>query len=120
MVLIPHIPLKELKSLIKLFPDSINIYGAFYDGQMIAGVLNIMVKEGVALAFYISHKEDFQELRPLNLLFFDIFKWSLKNNIKVYDFGTFTDKGIANMGLGRFKESFGASGVFRDSFKILF
>ena len=51
---------------------------------MIAGVLNIMVKEGVALAFYISHKEDFQELRPLNLLFFDIFKWSLKNNIKVY------------------------------------
>ena len=87
---------------------------------MIAGVLNIMVKESVALAFYISHKEDFQELRPLNLLFFDIFKWSLKNNIKVYDFGTFTDKGIANMGLGRFKESFGASGVFRDSFKILF
>ena len=53
-------------------------------------------------------------------MFFDIFKWSLKNNIKVYDFGTFTDKGIANMGLGRFKESFGASGVFRDSFKILF
>ena len=96
------------------------VYGAFYDRQMIAGVLNIMVKEGVALAFYISHKEDFQELRPLNLLFFDIFKWSLKNNIKVYDFGTFTDKGIANMGLGRFKESFGASGVFRDSFKILF
>ena len=116
----PTHSLKELKSLIKLFPDSINIYGAFFDGQMIAGVLNIMVKEGVALAFYISHKEDFQELRPLNLLFFDIFKWSLKNNIKVYDFGTFTDKGIANMGLGRFKESFGASGVFRDSFKILF
>ena len=116
----PTHSLIELKSLIKLFPESINIFGAFYDNQMIAGVLNIVVKEGVALAFYISHKEDFQELRPLNLLFFDIFKWCLKNNIKVYDFGTFTEKGIANMGLGRFKESFGASGVFRDSFKILF
>tara|TARA_B100001989_G_scaffold116928_1_gene82267 strand:+ start:10 stop:975 length:966 start_codon:yes stop_codon:yes gene_type:complete len=116
----PTHSLKELKSLIELFPDSINIFGAFYEKKMIAGVLNIVVKEGVALAFYISHKEGFQELRPLNLLFFDIFKWSLKNNIKVYDFGTFTDKGIANMGLGRFKESFGASGVFRDSFKILF
>jgi len=116
----PTHSLEELKSLIKLFPDSINIFGAFYDNQMIAGVLNIVVKEGVALAFYISHKEDFQELRPLNLLFFDIFKWCLKNNIKVYDFGTFTDNGIANMGLGRFKESFGASGVFRDSLKILF
>ena len=116
----PTHSLIELKSLIKLFPESINIFGAFYDNQMIAGVLNIVVKNGVALAFYISHKEDFQELRPLNLLFFDIFKWCLKNNIKVYDFGTFTEKGIANMGLGRFKESFGASGVFRDSFKILF
>ena len=41
----------------------------------------------MALAFYISHKEDFQELRPLNLLFL-IFHWGLKNNIKVYDFGT--------------------------------
>ena len=116
----PTHSLVELKSLIKLFPESINIFGAFYDNQMIAGVLNIVVKEGVALAFYISHKENYQELRPLNLLFFDIFKWGLKNNIKVYDFGTFTEKGIANMGLGRFKESFGASGVFRDSFKILF
>ena len=116
----PTHSLKELTSLIKLFPDSINIFGSFYDKQMIAGVLNIIVKEGVALAFYISHKKDFQELRPLNLLFFDIFKWGLKNNIKIYDFGTFTDKGIANMGLGRFKESFGASGVFRDTFKILF
>tara|TARA_B100001564_G_scaffold359442_1_gene381263 strand:+ start:2923 stop:3888 length:966 start_codon:yes stop_codon:yes gene_type:complete len=116
----PTHSLLELKSLIKLFPESINIFGAFYDDQMIAGVLNIIVKEGVALAFYISHKEDFQDLRPLNLLFFDIFKWGLKNNIKVYDFGTFTDNGIANMGLGRFKESFGASGVFRDSFEIRF
>ncbi len=116
----PTHTLDELKLLIKLFPNSINFFGAFYDKQMIAGVLNIIVKEGVALAFYISHKEEFQELRPLNLLFFDIFKWGLKNNIKVYDFGTFTDKGVANMGLGRFKESFGASGVFRDTFKILF
>ncbi len=116
----PTHSLAELKLLIKLFPKSINVFGAFYDNQMIAGVLNIIVKEGVALAFYISHREDFQELRPLNLLFFDIFKWGLNNNIKVYDFGTFTEEGIVNMGLGRFKESFGASGVFRDSFKILF
>ena len=116
----PTHTLEELKSLIKLFPESINIFGAFYGGQMIAGVLNIVVKEGVALAFYISHIEDFQELRPLNLLFFDIFKWGLQNKIKIYDFGTFTENGVANMGLGRFKESFGSSGVFRDSLKILF
>ena len=65
-------------------------------------------------------KNDYQELRPLNLLFFNVFKWATRQKIKVYDFGTFTVNGVANMGLGRFKENFGASGVFRDSFQKLF
>ena len=116
----PTHTIDELKTLITLFPEEINVFGAFYNHQMIAGVLNIIVKEGVALAFYISHKNEFQELRPLNLLFFNIFKWAITKNIKMYDFGTFTVDGVANMGLGRFKENFGASGVFRDSLKILF
>ena len=77
----------------RIFPNSINIFGAFYEDQMIAGVLNFIVKEDVALAFYISHKNEYQKL---------------------------TVDGAANMGLGRFKENFGASGVFRDSFQILF
>ena len=116
----PTHTIDELKTLITLFPEEINLFGAFYNHQMIAGVLNIIVKEGVVLAFYISHKNEFQELRPLNLLFFNIFKWAITKNIKMYDFGTFTVDGVANMGLGRFKENFGASGVFRDSLKILF
>ena len=106
--------------LIDLFPESINVFGAFYEGQMIAGALNFIVKEDVVLAFYISHKEEFQELRPLNLLFYSIFKWAIKEKIKVYDFGIFTVDGEPNMGLGRFKENFGASGIFRDTFQILF
>tara|TARA_B100001057_G_scaffold24409_1_gene22520 strand:+ start:77 stop:1042 length:966 start_codon:yes stop_codon:yes gene_type:complete len=116
----PTHTIDELKTLITFFPEEINVFGAFYNNQMIAGVLNIIVKEGVVLAFYISHKNEFQELRPLNLLFFNIFKWAITKNIKMYDFGTFTVDGVANMGLGRFKENFGASGVFRDTLKILF
>jgi hypothetical protein len=116
----PTHTIDELESLMRIFPNSINIFGAFYEDQMIAGVLNFIVKEDVALAFYISHKNEYQKLRPLNLLFFNVFKWATKQKIKVYDFGTFTVDGAANMGLGRFKENFGASGVFRDSFQILF
>ena len=92
---------------------------SFYKDQMIAGVLNFIVKDDVALAFYISHKDEFQDLRPLNLLFYNIFKWALNKNIKVYDFGIFTVDGEPNMGLGRFKENFGASGIFRDTFQII-
>ena len=116
----PTHSLKELHKLIDLFPESINIFGAFYEGKMIAGVLNFIVKEDVALSFYISHKEEFQDLRPLNLLFYSIFKWAVKEKIKVYDFGIFTINGEPNMGLGRFKENFGASGIFRDTFQIVF
>ena len=87
---------------------------------MIAGVLNFNIKDDVVLAFYISHKEKFQELRPLNLLFYSIFEWCIKEKIKVYDFGIFTVSGEPNMGLGRFKENFGASGIFRDTFQIIF
>ena len=116
----PTHTIEELKSIINIFPNSINIFGAFYEGQMIAGVLNFVAKKDVVLAFYISHKSEHQDLRPLNLLFFNVFKWAKEQEIKVYDFGTFTVDGIANMGLGRFKENFGASGVFRDSFQILF
>ena len=116
----PTHTLQEIYKLIDLFPESINVFGAFYEGQMIAGALNFIVKEDVVLAFYISHKEEFQELRPLNLLFYYIFKWAIKEKIKVYDFGIFTVDGEPNMGLGRFKENFGASGIFRDTFQILF
>ncbi len=111
---------QEINDLIKLFPDSINIFGAFYRGEMIAGVLNFIIKHDVVLAFYISHKEKFQELRPLNLLFYSIFEWCIEEKIKVYDFGIFTVDGEPNMGLGRFKENFGASGIFRDTFQIMF
>ena len=116
----PTHTVQEINDLIDLFPDSINIFGAFYKGEMIAGVLNFIIKDNVVLAFYISHKEKFQELRPLNFLFYSIFEWCIKEKIKVYDFGIFTVDGEPNMGLGRFKENFGASGIFRDTFQIIF
>ena len=116
----PTHTIQEINDLIDLFPDSINIFGAFYKEEMIGGVLNFIIRDNVALAFYISHKEKFQELRPLNLLFYSIFEWCIKEKIKVYDFGIFTLNGEPNMGLGRFKENFGASGIFRDTFQIIF
>ena len=86
---------------------------------MIAGVVNFIVNSKVVLAFYISHKEKFQELRPLNLLFYSIFDWAIQSHFKIYDFGTFTVDEEPNMGLGRFKENFGASGIFRDTIELI-
>ena len=85
---------------------------------MIAGVVNFIVSTRVVLAFYISHMEEYQELRPINLLFYQIFKWAIQNQLQIFDFGIFTVNENPNMGLARFKENFGASGVFRDTIEL--
>ena len=54
------------------------------------------------------------------LLFYSIFDWAIKNELKVFDFGIFTVNEEPNFGLARFKENFGASGMFRDTFEITF
>ena len=85
---------------------------------MIAGVVNFIVNDHAILAFYIGHDEAFSKYRAVNLLFYTIFDWAIDNNYNIYDFGTFTVNEEPNMGLGRFKENFGASGIFRDTIEL--
>jgi len=116
----PTHSLAELLKLRDLYPDRIRLFGAYWDDQLIAGVVNFSVNEDVVLAFYISHKEAFQHLRAVNLLFYEIVSWCHANTFKYLDFGIFTVDMEPNFGLGRFKENFGASGVFRDTFELNF
>jgi len=111
----PTHTLPELQQLQKLFPERIRHFGAFLDDKMIAGVTNFLCNDRVVLAFYISHDEDYQKYRPVNYLFHEIISWSIRNNFKFLDYGIFTVNEDPNWGLGKFKESFGARGVFRDS-----
>ncbi len=116
----PTHSLNELLHLKELFPDKINLFGAYIEEKMVAGVINFIATENVVLAFYISHNEDFQEVRPINLLFYKIFEWAIQKKYNVFDFGIFTVNEEPNMGLARFKENFGASGQFRDTMEIHF
>jgi predicted N-acyltransferase len=114
----PTHTLAELKNIHAMFPDRINLFAAFVKGVMVAGVVNFVVNDHVVLAFYISHDEAYQEFRAVNLLFYSIFDWAIQQGFKIYDFGTFTVNEEPNMGLGRFKENFGASGIFRDTIEL--
>ena len=114
----PTHTLKELKKLKKIFKDKVKLFSAFIDGKMIAGIVNFLINDQVILAFYISHDELYNKYRPLNILFYEVFSWAIKSKYKVYDFGIFTVNGEPNMGLGRFKENFGASGIFRDTIEL--
>ena len=114
----PTHTLEELMNLFNLFPDKIRLFAAFYDELMIAGVVTFQINQRVLLAFYISHDERYSDLRAVNILFYNIFEWAIKSKFKVFDFGIFTVNGEPNMGLGRFKENFGASGIFRDTIEL--
>ena len=114
----PTHSLEELINLFNLFPDKIRLFAAFLDGMMIAGVVTFQINQRVLLAFYISHDDRYSHLRAVNILFYNIFEWAIESKFKVFDFGIFTVNGEPNMGLGRFKENFGASGIFRDTIEL--
>lgn len=114
-------PTHTLDELIKLkntFPTRIRLFGAFVKSKLIAGVCNFSANSKVVLAFYISHNEDYQEYRPVNLLFYEIMRRYKSEGFKFLDFGIFTVNMEPNWGLGRFKENFGARGIFRDTFQL--
>ena len=116
----PTHTVNELSRLKKLFPENIILYGAFIESSMVGGVVNFIANNDVILSFYISHDEKYQEYRPINLLFYEVLKDAITNKYKVFDFGIFTVNEEPNMGLAKFKENFGSSGIFRDTLAFHF
>jgi hypothetical protein len=113
----PTHTLDEILLLKSLFPDRIRLVSAYVGGAMAAGVVNFICNRKVVLAFYISHDESFQEVRPVNRLFYEIIRWCILNGYAFLDYGIFTVNEDPNWGLGKFKESFGARGIFRDTYR---
>ncbi|MFQ5603936.1 MAG: GNAT family N-acetyltransferase [bacterium] len=112
----PTHTLQELVYLKSLFPDEIRLFTAQANNQIAAGILIFICNKKVALAFYVSHDEKLQNYRSVNLLFYEAFRWCIRRQLKFLDFGIFTVNMKPNWGLAKFKESFGAQGVFRDTF----
>ena len=114
----PTHTLEELRQLAELFPDAIRLLAAFKDDRMIAGIVTFDANPEVILAYYISHDEAFQQYRAVNLLFYHLIEEAIAAGFRYLDFGIFTVDEEPNRGLARFKESFGASGMFRDKLTI--
>jgi len=115
----PTHTLEELLLLRSFFPNRIMLWGAYYKGNLIAGVVIFITNPRALLAFYISHDERHQHLRPLNLLFYSVIKWGIENRFRYLDFGTYTLNMEPNFGLANFKEGFGALGYFRDTYRVV-
>jgi hypothetical protein len=114
----PAHTLKEIVKLKKLFPDKIQLVGAFVKNKMIAGVINFFCNQKVVLVFYISNNMVYQQYRAVNYLFYTIIKDAVRRGLSYLDFGLFTVNMDPNWGLGKFKENFGARGILRDTFYL--
>jgi len=97
----PTHTVEEIQKLKRLFPDRIELLGAYAEDKMIAGVVLFEANPKVIIAFYISHDEKFQKYRAVNLLFHDIIKRATERDFKFLDFGIFTVDMEPNWGLGR-------------------
>ncbi len=113
----PTHTLQELLKLKNMFPNEIILFGAYLKERMIGGMVIFVTNPQVILAFYISHDNNYQAYRPVNLLFYEVIKWARLKGFKYLDLGTFTLNMEPNWGLARFKENFNARGFLRDTYE---
>ncbi|MDD3806790.1 MAG: GNAT family N-acetyltransferase [Candidatus Marinimicrobia bacterium] len=114
----PTHTLEELEDIKRRYPTRIHLYAAYLQEKMIAGIVLFDANDQVTLAFYISHDEAYQEYRGVNYLFKEVINDCIQRGFSYLDFGIFTVNMEPNLGLARFKESFGAGGIFRDTFYL--
>jgi hypothetical protein len=109
---------EEIKYLKELYPDRIKLFAAYKGEILAAGVLAFLLNERVINCFYIAHDDQYQHMRPLNLVFGYMMEWGQKNSFSYLDWGISTEvKGSrVNTGLFQFKEGFGGHGVLRESY----
>ncbi|MDF2545929.1 MAG: hypothetical protein K0R93_827 [Anaerosolibacter sp.] len=114
----PTHSLGEIKHLKSLYPDKIKLFAAYTGEIQTAGVLVFLLNERVMNCFYIAHDDNYQHMRPLNLIFGHLMEWGRKNGFFYLDWGISTEqKGSrVNAELFRFKEGFGGHGVLRESY----
>ena len=106
--------LAEMIDLKKRFPDRITLLLSMLDSKIIGGIWMFKANRTASIAFYIAHRQGAEALRPVNLLYFESIRLSLSWKVKYFDIGLFSVNMVPNYGLGRFKEQFGAKGLFRD------
>jgi len=110
--------LTEIEALQRAFPDNIRLYGAFLDGQMVAGVL-MYISAMVARTQYMASGELGRAVGALDALIDHLVHVAYMDR-PYFDFGTSIEPttGAINRGLLAYKEDFGARAVLCDTYTL--
>lgn len=109
--------LSEFQWLCEKLPENIYADVAFYDSQPVAGIGYFVINKRVNSSFYLCQDPEYQNLQGLSLLINEALSKAQINGFSWFDFGTSSVNMQARESLFRFKESFGAVGLFRETYQ---
>ena len=103
-----HMSFNDVINTSKIIPSD---YFLVTDKQNkgLASALIHHLKDNTVRVVYWGNTPDSEELRPVNFLSYNIFKYYKENGISLIDIGTSTVEGMPNWGLCDFKESIGCN-----------
>ena len=115
---VPVHSLQEISHLHNLFPDNIQLYASYKDGEMVAGVL-IYISRNVVHAQYIAANQQGKEMGGLDAVF--NFLIEHYKDIPYFDFGISTEDcgKYLNESLIHQKEGFGARAICYDTYELI-
>jgi len=110
----------DLMKLKELIPDQLKLFMVYYKDKPIAGSSLFLCNKTVTLCFYNMLKYEFEHLKPIHRIMYEVVKWSAENGFKYVDIGVSQDTKADNpmtpsMTLIDFKEKFDAKTVMRNT-----
>lgn len=115
----PTHSLKEWQWLCDHLPGETWCDVAYLDDQPVAGIGHFQINTRVDSSFYLASDPEFQHYQGLSLLVYEALLEAKKQQYQYFDFGTSTSNMIARENIFQFKESFGAIGMFRNTYKLI-
>lgn len=116
----PTHTLEDLKYLKSKFSDKIIFDTAIASDGSKAGICYFVCNNNCVLSFYISQETRAIGKSGLNALIYKGMQRFVDQKIKYFDFGLVGNNSkISKFGVAEFKESFGARGIFRDTYKCV-
>lgn len=111
---------EEFIFLNKIFPDNVYCDLAYHQGIPIAGIGYMKINKKTNSSFYLCSDEKYTHTQALTLLISSGIVESQIKGMTCFDFGTSSVSMVGRENIFLFKESFGATGRFRNTYHFEF
>jgi len=109
----PTHSLEELLRIHTLVPQAMDLFLATADAQPVGGILVFRATPFVLNAFYPADSEAGREVRAMDVLLVELYRWALEHSIRWVDLGPSSFRLTLHPTLTRFKESHGGEKFIR-------